>query len=165
MKKLLMLTAALCLPIWCSGTTLQKLNLPELRNHAASVVVASVAGLRYQTFNGRIWTIVELHVEKALKGNSSGRAHFRIPGGLQSVDGRTLVTRVDGVPEIHPGERGIFFLETEPPAYADLVGWNQGFYRLIEKNGEQYVLRSDAVQPAQTFNQFLIEFQKGFINK
>ena len=164
-KRSLFLAALACLPIWCSGTTLQKLTLPELRNHAASVVIARVAGLRYHSFNGRIWTIVELQVEKALKGSSSGKIYFRIPGGMQSVDGRALVTRVDGVPELKPGERGIFFLETTPPAYADLVGWNQGFYRLIEKNGKQYVLRADATQPLQTLRQFLVEFQKDLINK
>ena len=165
MKKGLILAAVLCLPIWCSATTLQKLTLPELRDHAVSVVVARVADLRYQSFNGRIWTIVELQVENALKGNSSGRVHFRIPGGMRSVNGRTLVTQVDGVPEIRDGERGIFFLETRPPAFADLVGWNQGFYRLIEKNGKQYVLRSDTARSSQTLDQFLIEFQKGSINK
>jgi hypothetical protein len=164
-RSIFVFAALLLLPVFCSGTTLQKLTLPELRTHAASVVIGKVAELRYRTINGRIWTIVELQVEKTLKGNVSGRVHFRIPGGMQSVNGRTLVTRVDGVPQIESRDRGIFFLETNPPAFADLVGWNQGFYRLIEKNGKEYVLRSDQTQPSQTFEQFLTEFRKDFISK
>jgi hypothetical protein len=163
-KRSTFILAAL-LPVICSGTTLQKLTLQELRTHAASVIVGRVAELRYQTVNGRIWTIVDLHVEKPLKGSSSGRVNLRLPGGMQSVNGRTLVTRVDGVPEIQLRDRGVFFLETNPPAFADLVGWSQGFYRLIRKDGKEYVLRSDQTQPSQTFDQFLAEFRKDFISK
>jgi hypothetical protein len=159
------LASLLLLPVICSGTTLQKLTLQELRTHAATVIVGRVAEIRYQTINGRIWTLVELQVEQALKGTVSGRIHFRIPGGMQSVNGRPLVTRVDGVPQIQLRDRGVFFLEHNPPAFADLVGWNQGFYRLIEKDGKEYVLSSDNTRTFQTFEQFLIEFRKDFISK
>lgn len=147
------------------ATILKKFTLEELRNHASSVVVGRVSDLRYQNVNGRVWTIVTLEVEYSLKGNTTGKVHFRLPGGAQSVDGRTLVTRVDEVPEIRLSEKGIFFLETKPPAIAGLLGWNQGFYRVFRKGNQQYVVRSDGRQSPQNMEAFLSEFRKGVIGQ
>jgi len=143
-----------------SATTIKKFTDEELRSKASSVVLARVAKVQYETHSGQAWTIVTLQIEKTLKGDSNSFIQFRIPGGMQSVDGRTLVTRVDGVPDIKNRERGVFFLESLPPAYPGLYGWDQGFYRIVEKNGQEYAVRSDGTQKARKIEDFLKDFQK-----
>ena len=113
-----------------------------------------------ETHDGQAWTIITLQIEKTLKGDSNSSIQFRIPGGMQSIDGRTLVTRVDGIPEIKNGERAIFFLESMPPAYPGLFGWSQGFYRIVEKNGQEYAVRSDGLQEPKRMEDFVKDFQK-----
>jgi hypothetical protein len=142
------------------GTTIKKFTDTEIRLKANSVVMARVARVQYENHNGQAWTVVTLQVEKTLKGNSSGSVQFRLPGGMQSIDGRTLVTKVEGVPEIRSHERGIFFLESAPPAYPGLLGWSQGFYRIVETNGQEYAVRSDGTGEARKMEEFLKEFQK-----
>lgn len=116
--------------------------------------------MQYETHGGQPWTIVTLHIEKTLKGDSTFSIEFRIPGGMQSIDGRTLVTRVDGVPDIKNQERGVFFIESLPPSYPGLFGWNQGFYRIVEKNGKEYAVRSDGMREPRKMEDFLKDFEK-----
>ncbi|MCI0414242.1 hypothetical protein L0222_15795 [bacterium] len=143
-----------------SATTIKRFTDEELRTGANSVVLAQVAKVQYETQNGNVWTIVTLQVERNLKGNSNSSVQFRIPGGQQSIDGRTLVTRVDGVPEMRNNERGVFFLESLPPAYPSLYGWNQGFYRIVRKNDQEYAVRSDGTKEPKKMEDFLKDFQK-----
>ncbi len=143
-----------------SATTIKKFTDEELRTKANSVVVARVANMQYETHGGEAWTIITLQIEKTLKGDSNSSIQFRIPGGMQSIDGRTLVTRVDGVPEIKNRERAIFFLESMPPAYSGLFGWSQGLYRIVEKNGQEYAIRSDGMQEPKSMEEFVRDFQK-----
>jgi hypothetical protein len=160
-KKIILIVAVLIAP-YVHGTILQKLSLSELKSAASSVHLARVTQLQYVSEGGGVWTIVTINIEKTLQGNFTvSSVRFRIPGGQQSIDGRTLVTKVDGVPEFHPSERGIFFLESAPPSYSGLLGWNQGFYRVIQRKGEDYVVRSDGIQGPVKLQEFLKEFQAG----
>ena len=154
-------TTILLILITCiaSASTIRKFTDEELRTKATSVVLARVAKVQYENHGGQPWTIVTLEIEKALKGDSTSSIQFRIPGGMQSIDGRTLVTRVDGVPEIKNRERGIFFLESFPPSYPGLYGWDQGFYRIVEKNGQEYAVRSDGMREPRKMEDFLKDFQ------
>jgi hypothetical protein len=146
-----------------SATIIQRLELKDLQQSASSVVLGRVTDIHYQTFQNRPWTIITLKVEKSLKGSGSGTVRFRIPGGMQTLDGRTLVTKVEGVPEIRLHERAVFFLEAKPPSFAGLLGWNQGLYRLIQNNGVEFVLRSDGTQSPQKLEEFLRDFQRNLI--
>jgi hypothetical protein len=158
----LKITAILLILIGCiaSASTFRKFTDEELRTKATSVVLARVAKVQYETHGGQPWTIVTLQIEKTLKGDSNSSIQFRIPGGMQSIDGRTLVTRMDGVPEIKNRERGIFFLESLPPAYPGLFGWNQGFYRIVERGGQEYAVRSDGTKEPKRIEEFLRDFEK-----
>jgi len=156
---LLVLALVACV---ASASTIKRFTDEELRTKATSVVLARVAKVQYETHGSEAWTIVTLQIEKTLKGDSNSSIQFRIPGGMQSVDGRTLVTRVDGVPEIKNRERGIFFLESQPPAYPGLYGWNQGFYRIVEKNGQEFAVRSDGTKEPRKMEDFLKEFEKNY---
>jgi hypothetical protein len=55
---------------------------------------------------------VVLDVEESLKGESAASMAMEVEGG--TIDGITL--RVSGVPAVHAGERGVFFLEESGPA-------------------------------------------------
>jgi hypothetical protein len=156
-KKTILLILIACI---ASASTIRKFTDEELRTKATSVVLARVAKVQYETHGGQPWTIVTLQIEKRLKGDSNSSIQFRIPGGMQSVDGRTLVTRVDGVPHLNNHERGIFFLESSPPSYPGLVGWNQGFYRIVEKNGQEYAVRSVGTREPRKMEDFLKDFEK-----
>ena len=157
MKTTILLILIACI---ASASTIRKFTDEELRTKATSVVLARVAKVQYETHGGEPWTIVTLQIEKTLKGDSNSSIQFRVPGGMQSIDGRTLVTRVDGVPDIKNRERGIFFLESLPPAYPGLYGWSQGFYRIVEKNGKEYAVRSDGTKEPRKIEDFLKDFAK-----
>ena len=143
-----------------AATTLKTFTQAEIRSKADSILIGRVAKIEYEMVDGRPWTLVSVKTEKTLKGHPAEVLRFRIPGGRQSVDGRTLVTRVDGVPEIRDQERGIFFLESQSPFYRGLLGWEQGFYRLVQKNGADYAVRSDGGETPLKLDEWIKQFQK-----
>lgn len=149
------LALVLIVPSIAFATITKRFTLTELRQNAATIVLADVTRIDYRQINGRIWTIVTVHVEKSFKGSTPPSMRFKIPGGQHSVNGRTLVTRVDGVPVIQASEKAIFFLEQDPPAYPGLLGWEQGLYRVVRRNGKAYAVRSDHSEPPQELNLFL----------
>jgi hypothetical protein len=144
------------------ATILRELSVSELREKSDAIVQARIERIDYQVGPGQIWTILHLRTEKAIRGVSVSSIKVRIPGGQRSVDGRTLVTRVEGVPEFRLQERGIFFLESAPPAYPGILGWSHGYYRILQKNQEEYAVRSDGTQPPVKLQQFLREIEKNF---
>lgn len=124
------------------ATVQKKLSLTELTNKSALVAVGRVVDLRYLTVDSRVWTIVTVMVETPVKGRGQNSIMLRIPGGLQTINGRTLVTKVEGTPELNRLQRGVFFLNGNAPAYFDLVGWNQGFWKVETQNGHEVALAS-----------------------
>lgn len=124
------------------ATVQKKLSLGELTGKSALVAVGRVVDIRYLTVDSRAWTIVTVAVETPVKGSGSNSFQFRLPGGMQIINGRTLVTKVEGTPELNRLQRGVFFLSGRAPAYFDLVGWNQGFWKVETQNGHDVVVAS-----------------------
>jgi len=124
------------------ATVQKKLSLTELTGKSAVVAVGRVVDLHYLTVDSRVWTIVTVVVETPVKGRGQNSVKLRIPGGMQTINGRTLVTRVEGTPELTRLQRGVFFLNGKAPAYFDLVGWNQGFWKVETQNGQEVVTAS-----------------------
>ncbi len=124
------------------ATVQKKLSLTELTSKSALVAVGRVVDLRYLTVNSRVWTIVTVMVETSVKGRGENSIQLRIPGGMQTINGRTLVTKVEGTPEFNRMQRGVFFLNGKAPAYFDLVGWNQGFWKVQTQNGREVAIAS-----------------------
>jgi len=158
----LFLVVFICAISTAQATILKQLSLPELRDRADAIVLGRIEKIEYQSVSGQAWTVLHLRVEKSLRGSSATTISLRIPGGQQSVDGRTLVTRVEGIPEFQLQERGIFFLESLPPSYPGLLGWNQGYYRIIRRNQEDYAVGSDGNGEPLPLNEFLNQIEKGF---
>jgi hypothetical protein len=142
------------------ATILKEFSLSELRMKSDAIVQARVEKIEYQTVQGKPWTILHLRIEKSIRGTSSRLMTLRLPGGQETVNGRTLVTRVEGVPEVRLQERGIYFLESTPPSYPELLGWFQGYYRIIQRNQEEYALRSDGTQKPIKLQEFWREIEK-----
>jgi hypothetical protein len=100
-------------------------------------------------------------VEKQVKGNGSRIIQFRIPGGMHVVNGRAAVTVVEGTPVLNRLEKAVFFLSSQGPEYSQLVGWNQGLWRVKIQNGVEVAVRSDRdVEGAIPLQDFLKEIEK-----
>jgi hypothetical protein len=160
LKTKLLLISLVSVATIAHATILKEFNLSELRTKSDAIVQAQVEKIEYQSVEGKPWTILHLRIEKSFRGTSSHSMTLRLPGGQESVNGRTLVTRVEGVPEVRLQERGIYFIETAPPSYPELLGWFQGYYRIIQHNQEEYALRSDGTQKPIKLQEFLREIEK-----
>jgi hypothetical protein len=123
------------------ATVLRKSSVQQLTAESDFVVMGKVVELRSYEVHGEIWTAATVIIEKSVKGNAHGSILLRIPGGVQTVNGKTVVTRVDGVPELNSLQRGVFFLNGKAPQYMDLAGWEQGFWH-IESRPEGESVRS-----------------------
>ena len=124
------------------ATVQKKLSLAELTGKSAVVAVGRVIDIRYLTVDSRVWTIVTVALERSVKGRGENSILLRVPGGMQTINGRTLVTKVEGTPELNRMQRGVFFLNGRVPAYFDLVGWNQGFWKVETQNGREVAVAS-----------------------
>jgi len=117
------LAGALAVAVWLgmgsvgvSASHGRPASIEERTRGAQKVVVARAravnAAWRTNIHGDRlIVSRVVLDVEESLKGASPASVSMEIAGG--TIDGVTL--RVSGVPQIHPGERGVFFLDESAP--------------------------------------------------
>jgi hypothetical protein len=101
------------------------------------VVLGRVIRLRTVQEGKQIWTIAAVLPEHAMKGRPASPVEFRIPGGARQVNGRTLVTKVDGVPELKIMQKAVFFLNPSSSPYFELTGWYQGFWKVETRNGRE----------------------------
>lgn len=79
-------------------------------------------------------TFVTFTVEHIFKGDvrNGSTITLRFEGGL-AKDGGIMV--VDGIPLFDKGDRCILFIKGNTVLPCPLVGWNQGFYRVINNTG------------------------------
>jgi len=138
----LLLSTLLLTSFQVQATVQKKLSLSELTGKSALVAVGRIVDLQYLTVNSRPWTIVTVMVETSVKGKGEKSVQLRVPGGMQNLNGRTLVTKVDGTPDLSRMQRGVFFLNGKAPAYFDLVGWNQGFWKVETQDGRDVAVAS-----------------------
>ena len=125
------------LPLIGNATIVKKFSLETLTKNSSSIVVGKITDTSYRMESGEIWTIVTVHVEKTLKGDSSQTILFRVPGGIQKIGSKTLVTKVEGAPDFVPMDRAVLFLEGGFAAYPSLLGLDQGCWKISQSNGRE----------------------------
>jgi len=112
---------ALTIAAWCAAGTMvtaaggRPVDIPERARGADTVVVATASSVkptwRTNAYGDRlIVSAVVLTVQETLKGSFAGTVQMDLEGG--TLDGVTL--RVSSLPELKPGERGVFFLDRTP---------------------------------------------------
>lgn len=160
MKLIITLLAITTFAALANATTMVKLNVDSLSQQSNTVAVGQVVEMRSVMIHGEPWITATVLVEKSLKGYANGFLYLRIPGGVHPINGRLAMTKVEGTPDLHLTERGVFFLQGRAPQYMDLVGWNQGYWRVTNVAGKDYVTRSDESSPVISLDRLTQDVSK-----
>jgi len=147
-------------------TTMVRMNLRGLTDHADLIAIGRISELNMVLRDGQTWTVATVLVEQAIKGKPASVIYFQIPGGTRTVEGRTLVTVVDGTPAISSMQKAVLFLNGKAPEYYDLTGWEQGYRHVQNQNGQEIVsLSSESperkkLMPLRVFVNQIREYMK-----
>jgi hypothetical protein len=133
--KWMWLLTALCVANIVSATVIQKLSLNVMTRQSDLIGVGQISALRTIVDRGDVWTVATISIEKTVKGAPGQVVYFRLPGGRYTENGRTLVTTVEGVPELTVLQKGVFFLEGKAPQYLIPVGFSQGIWKIDVRKG------------------------------
>jgi len=136
------------------ATIIKKMSIRDLSSDADQIISGRVVDLQYENVNGYLWTLATIRISKSVKGMISGSVQIRIPGGRQTVNGRTLVTQIEGAPVLNNLDEGVFFLESRPPAYPQVLGWEQGYFRISRIGGREYFSSARQSEPQPLENLF-----------
>ena len=119
---LCLLAALLGAPVG-RATTMVALDWPQLLTLSTVAGVGEVLSVNVRTTNGRVWTTAEVQFTRPIKGASAGDVvTLFLPGG---VDGE-IAQRIEGTPQLQPGDRRLFFLAPGPGGRLRIVGLEQG---------------------------------------
>src|SRR5271156_6972668 len=111
------------------ATTLERMSVAKMTQHAQLVVRAQCLGNSVAWDGGEIWTFTSFEVEDSWKGAPTGAAQqvtVRLLGG----SGGHLTSTVSGVPRFRPGEEVILFLQPTARGDFSIVSWVQGTFRI-----------------------------------
>lgn len=160
----LILVAAGLLAVVLSAyaTVMVHLDLDELSRRSDAVVVGTVTDTHTIFVHGYPWTVATLSVHESLLKSTSGSIRVQIPGGVQVINGRVLVTRVDGAPSLTRLQKAVFFLRGNAPENMQLVGWNQGFWPISNVGGREVATSGDE---SSAFPQLSLEDLKSRVQK
>ncbi len=139
--------ACLCLVVWVSigivqdsmATILETKFDRHLIKEADLIVEGVVSNIDYKESTGDgkltetlIHTFVTFTVEHIFKGDilTGNTITLRFQGGLESKGG---ITVIDEIPLFDIGDRDILFVKDNEDSPCPLVGWNQGLFRVINK--------------------------------
>lgn len=132
----------LVLSLTAHATVMVHLNLDELSRRSDAVVVGTVTDMHTQLINGYPWTVATVSVDQSLLKKASGSIRVQVPGGIQLINGRMLVTHVDGAPSLNRLQKAVFFLRGKAPENMQFVGWNQGFWSIHNSGGREVAVSS-----------------------
>jgi hypothetical protein len=123
-----LITAMLAAPAF--ATTVAKLSLEQLVQGADLIVQGQVQSVYSQWDRERrlVFTYVSIRVEDPLKGERRQSVLIRQIGGTAG----TIQMSVAGMPQFKSGERALVFLKRQDATTFQVVGMNQGLYRIVE---------------------------------
>lgn len=124
-----MLFTVCCWTVSAGATVLVPADLTDLTRSARVIARGEVLDVqpRRTEDGGTIETIVTLEPHVYLKGSLGDVVRFRVPGGQLGRLRRVVV----GAPQFVPGEQVIVFLDAVSPAVPNVVGLNQGVFRVM----------------------------------
>jgi hypothetical protein len=128
-----------------SATTLERMSVAKMTEHAQLVVRAQCLANSVVWDSGEIWTFTSFEVKDSWKGAPTGAAQqvtVRLLGG--SVG--NLTSTVSGVPRFRPGEEVILFLQPTARGDFSIVSWVQGTFRIHRdvRSGQEVVVQDTA---------------------
>ncbi len=127
------------------ASTLQALTLGQLSRLSALVFEGKVLSKEViEDEKGRIWTQYQLEVIELWKGKKiekNSLLELTILGGSlgEGVVKRTQV--IHGQVQLEEAQQGVFFLEKTAQGQYVFTGMSQGFYEIIELNGQLWAKR------------------------
>jgi hypothetical protein len=122
----------LLLPLPVRATVLVPADLRDLSREARTIARGVVVAVEPRWLDDRraIETLVTLQAADYLKGPLGPTVQFRVPGGHV---GRLRSITV-GAPTFAVGDHVVVFLAVRGPQVPDIVGLNQGLYRVARAN-------------------------------
>jgi hypothetical protein len=155
-KRLLMIT--LLLFGVCSSTTIEARTVEELTRDSSDIIIGT-AGTPRSVWNAAhtmIYTITNVRIEQALKGQRSGSIPVTQMGGR--LDG--IQTKVSGVRQFQTGERAALFLRpsSDMPGTFVITGLMQGRFTVTSSNGKEMV--SNGVAGVTSYNRVTGELRE-----
>jgi len=123
-----LLVAILAVPAF--ATTGARLNLEQLVQRADLIVQGQVQSVycQWDQESRLVFTYISIRVDDPLKGERRQWVLVRQVGG--SVG--TIQMSVAGAPQFHSGEMAIVFLKRQDDSTFQVVGMNQGLYKIVE---------------------------------
>jgi hypothetical protein len=123
-----LIVASLAIPAF--ATTVAKLSLEQLVQKADLIVQGQVESVYTQWDEDRrlVFTYVAIRVDEPLKGESRRPVLIRQVGGTVG----TIQMSVAGVPQFRSGEMTLVFLKRQDDSTFQVVGMNQGLYKIID---------------------------------
>ena len=136
------------------ATTLSPLTETQMTNASDLVVRGTVNEVWTERDDlGRIWTRVQIEVERTLKGTPVDSVLVSQMGGVYANDYQPM----HSAPRFDVGEDGYFFLEHLEAGYTGVVGWWQGKYtvRVDPDTGQEMLVRFVVSQDAWYDHRFI----------
>jgi len=123
------------------ATTVTKLSLEQLVQRADLIVQGQVQSVHSQWDEQRrlVFTYVSIRVDEPLKGERLQSVLIRQIGG--SVG--TIEMSVAGAPQFKSGQKALVFLKRQDATTFQVVGMNQGLYRIVEDSAVSRVVGMD----------------------
>lgn len=126
-----------------TATVMIHLDVDELSRRSDAVVVGTILDTTTRMIDHYPWTVATVEVHDSFLKGMSRTIQVEVPGGIQTINGKMLVTRVDGAPAFQKMDQAVFFLRGRAPENFQVVGWSQGFWHVRNVNGRETALAAD----------------------
>jgi hypothetical protein len=135
-----------------SATTVIRLELPEMVDASARIVVGTVSGSETVWVGRELFTRYTVAVEETLLGDGQSTVSVLVPGGIDRSRRVPIGMAVAGAPAMMTGERAVLLLAPidHPAVRGDLqiVGFNQGRFPVV--NGRVTAAQATAGATSRT---------------
>jgi hypothetical protein len=118
------------------ATTVIRLELAEMVNASARIVVGTVSGAETVWVGRELFTRYTVSVEETLLGDGQATVSVLVPGGVDRSRRVPIGMAIAGAPAFVSGERAVLLLAPidHPALRGDLqiVGFNQGRFPIVD---------------------------------
>ena len=115
------------------ASTLEKMSIEQMTEHATAVVRGRVASCASEVRGSVIYTVCRISISERWKGLAGSVVDVYIPGGFA----RGLVQSFPGSPRLSPGEDYVLFLWAGKSGRNQVIGLSQGAFSI--QNGSKAI--------------------------
>lgn len=141
--KLLFFILTMAVVSVATATVMIHLDVDELSRRSDIVVVGTIVDTTTRIVDHYPWTVATVEVHDSFLKGVSRTIQVETPGGIQMINGKMLVTRIDGAATFRKMDKAVFFLRENVPQSFQLVGWSQGFWHIQNTNGKEMAVAGD----------------------